>query len=312
MKTQGRKGVYSDGRGEPTYLDIQAEVGITKHMGGYAATETLHCLCHLHKAREVLEVGCGIGVGPASIARRYPWRVVASDISSKMLSWAQQRARREGVADRITFRQGDIRNLPFEDNRFDAVLVESVLAFVEDKQVAIRELLRVARPGGYVGLSEGYWRLEPPPEMASQAVSLGTAMITEAEWRAVWEAMPLEARSIETHDIDLRREIRDLIGWVGWHSILPACGRMIKLLVSDPQSRDRSESRRMHPLRSLARQAMPCSLDASYPRRHAERPMGGRRIRDRGLPNDGGCQRWPSLGSDRVRRCTHGNERDLL
>jgi ubiquinone/menaquinone biosynthesis C-methylase UbiE len=128
--------VYSDGRGEPTYLDIQAEMGITKHPGGYAATDRLYELCHLQDAQEVLEVGCGIGVGPVYMAKRFNHRVVAVDLSEKMLSWARKRARRQGVADRITFRQGDVRKLPFEDGRFDAVIVESVLAFVEDKTTA--------------------------------------------------------------------------------------------------------------------------------------------------------------------------------
>ena len=141
METRKHNPIYTTGDAEPTYLDIQAEVGISKHMGGFAATDTLHRLCHLDEAQEVLEAGCGIGVGPAYIAKRFDCRVVAVDVSEKMLSWARQRARREGVVDRITFRKADTRELPFDDDRFDAVIVESVLAFVEDKEAAIRELI---------------------------------------------------------------------------------------------------------------------------------------------------------------------------
>jgi len=238
MKTEERKPIYSTGDTEPTYLDIQTEVGITKHMGGYAATDTLHRLCHLEEVQEVLEVGCGIGVGPVYIAKRFACRVVAVDISEKMLSWSQQRARREGVLDRITFRQADVRELPFDDNRFDAVIVESVLAFVEDKEAAIRELIRVTRPGGYVGLNESYWIQEPPAEILSQSVYFGAAVISEAEWRAIWEAMPLAARTIEAFSLEAGQEVRDRIGWVGWRSILPAWGRVIKLLLSNPRARD--------------------------------------------------------------------------
>jgi hypothetical protein len=70
MNLPEHKPIYTEGGGEPTYLDIQAEAGISKHMGGYAATDALHRLCHLEEAQEVLEVGCGIGVGPAYIAKR--------------------------------------------------------------------------------------------------------------------------------------------------------------------------------------------------------------------------------------------------
>ena len=238
METKQHKPIYTTGDAEPTYLDIQAEVGITKHMGGFEATDTLHRLCHLDEAQEVLEVGCGIGVGPAYIAKRFDCRVVAVDISEKMLSWARQRARREGVVDRITFRQADIRELPFDDDRFDAVIVESVLAFVEDKEATIQELIRMTKPGGYVGLNESYWIREPPAEILSQSIYIGSAIISEAEWRAIWDAMPLEARTIEAFSLEAKQEVRDRIGWVGCRSVLPAWGRLIKLLLSNPRALD--------------------------------------------------------------------------
>ena len=50
------------------YRDVQAAVGITKHIGGFATTDELLALCHIAEAQEVLYVGCGIGVGPAYIA----------------------------------------------------------------------------------------------------------------------------------------------------------------------------------------------------------------------------------------------------
>jgi len=48
-------------------MDIQVAVCITKHYGGFAASEKLYHLCHLDAVDEVLEVGCGIGVGPIHI-----------------------------------------------------------------------------------------------------------------------------------------------------------------------------------------------------------------------------------------------------
>jgi ubiquinone/menaquinone biosynthesis C-methylase UbiE len=238
MANQNSQPVYSTGEDEPTYLDIQAEVGITKHMGGYEATDELYRLCHLDEAEEVLDVGCGIGVGPAYIAKRYGCRVIAVDISDKMLHWARQRAEREGVADRITFQRADVRDLPFESDRFDAVLVESVLAFVADKDAAIRELIRVTRPGGYVGVNESFWT-EPPPQGAlSKTLYLGTDIITEAEWRALWERMPLAERTIRVHPLSAKQEVRDRIRWIGWRSILPAWGRVIKLVLTRPRARE--------------------------------------------------------------------------
>ena len=47
--------------------------------------------------------------------------------------------------------------LPFEVDWFDVVICESVLAFIEDKPQAIRECVRVVKPGGYVWLNESLW-----------------------------------------------------------------------------------------------------------------------------------------------------------
>jgi SAM-dependent methyltransferase len=233
------KPVYSTADEDPsTYLDIQAEVGITKHFGGYAATDDLYDLCHLGEAQEVLEVGCGIGVGAVYIARRYGCRVMAVDLSQKMLSWARKRVRREGVADRVTFRQADVCDLPFEDGRFDAVIVESVLAFVADKRAAVQELIRVTKPGGYVGLNESYWTEQPPAEILANSFYGSLEIVTEAEWRAIWEATPLKDRTIQPRPLDAGQEVRDRVKWVGCRSILSAWGRVIKLLFTNPSARD--------------------------------------------------------------------------
>ncbi len=148
------------------YLDMQAYVGITKHIGGREATDTLLSLCHIENAHEVLNVGCGIGVSSAYIAKKYNCHVVGVDISEKMIEWSRKRAREERVGSRVEFRMADILELPFETNRFDAVIVESVVAFVEDKVWAIRECVRVTRLGGYVGLNESFFTQEPTPELA--------------------------------------------------------------------------------------------------------------------------------------------------
>lgn len=232
MTNQETSPVYSSGEGKPTYLDVQATVGISKHMGGYAATDKLHSMCHLDQAQEVLDVGCGIGVGPAYTAKKYGCRVMAVDISDDMLKWAQQRADREGVTDQITFRKADVCSLPFEDDRFDAVLVESVLAFVVDKRKAIDELLRVTRPGGYIGLNESYWREMPESMGEWDTLSIGPAIITEEEWRTLWDETPLVAREIHIHELSARQEALDRIQWIGCRYILSAWGRLFRMLFS--------------------------------------------------------------------------------
>lgn len=59
----------------------------------------------------------------------------------------------------------DAEQLPFEDNKFDIVLSESVIAFPEDKQKVVNEYARVAKPGGFIGMNEGTWLNYPHPKI---------------------------------------------------------------------------------------------------------------------------------------------------
>jgi arsenite methyltransferase len=141
-------------KNQQTFFDFAAEVGLTKHIGGVEATEALVELCHIGEGKYVLDVGCGAGITPCFIARTYGCRVVGVDLLEGMVERSKERAKREGILDRIEFRVADAQRLPFEDNLFDVVITESVTAFPEDKQQAVNEYMRVTKPGGYVGLNE--------------------------------------------------------------------------------------------------------------------------------------------------------------
>jgi len=150
---------------EPSYFELQAFWGLTKHMGGLKATRELLELCHVNKDSYVLDVGCGVGATACYIAKEYGCRVVGVDLSGRMIDRSSERAGRKGVEDRVKFRVADAQDLPFEDGLFDAVISESVTAFPEDKQKTVNEYARVTKPGRYVGLNEVTRIKPPPPEM---------------------------------------------------------------------------------------------------------------------------------------------------
>jgi arsenite methyltransferase len=223
---------------ESSYLDVQAHVGITKHIGGFEATDTLLAMCHVETAGEVLYVGCGIGVGPVYIAKKFGCNVTGVDISEKMLAWSSQRATQEGVEDKVKFRFGNILALPFEANRFDVVLVESVVVFVEDKALAIRECARVTRHGGYVGMNEVVWIKSATPDMDSSARrEMGGVPLPVETWQVLWGESGLAERQVEIYPIDSRKELSGRVRWVGARWALRAIGRLIVLYLSNPEAR---------------------------------------------------------------------------
>lgn len=221
--------------GESTYLDIQAEVGITKHIGGFEATDTLLDLCHVATAHEVLYVGCGVGVGPIYIARKLNCRVIGVDISNKMLEWSHRRARKEHMEEKVNFRNGNILALPFETDRFDAVIVESVAVFVEDKALAIRECRRVTKPGGFIGLNEVCWIHPASDEMNSSARrEMGAAPIPLETWQSLWDGSGLSEKLVKVCTIDKQAELRGRVRWVGLRWALKAIVRLLILYISNP------------------------------------------------------------------------------
>jgi arsenite methyltransferase len=223
-----------DTRSEATFLDMQASVGITKHIGGLEATNELLALCRIEAAREVLNVGCGIGVGSAYVAKKYGCHVVGVDISDKMVEWSRRRARQERVEDKAEFQTADVLALPFKPDRFDVVFAESVLTFIEDKARALRECVRVTRPGGYVGLNEGAWIKPVPPELAAQVRdAIGPFIVTDETWRALWEASGLQERVVKMHEIDAGAEVKGRIQWIGWPWLLRAWGRGLRLYITN-------------------------------------------------------------------------------
>ena len=96
----------------------------------------------------VLDACCGTGDLAIAAKRAGAGEVVGLDFSPAML----ERARRKDSA--IEWLEGDVLSLPFEDESFDAVTVGFGVRNVEDLEAAIKELRRVLRPGGRLGILE--------------------------------------------------------------------------------------------------------------------------------------------------------------
>jgi len=228
-------------RSDQTFFDFAAEVGLTKHIGELEATEALLKLCHISKGKYVLDVGCGVGVTPVFIAKRYGCRMVGVDISERMVERSKERAKRERLTDRVEFRVADAQNLPFDDNSFDAVITESVTAFPEDKQKAVNEYVRVTKPGGFVGLNESTWlKTPPPPELltwASQDLGANVKPLTSSEWEGLLKTAGLREIIVQTYEMNVKDEAKGLYRRYGFGGMLVVVFRMLFLYGKNPAYR---------------------------------------------------------------------------
>ena len=100
----------------------------------------------------VLEVGCGAGFLSIALAQR-GLRVHAIDSVEAMVEQARRHAAEAGVADSLCLEVGDVYALGFQDESFDLVIALGVILWLEQPELAIQEMARVTRQGGYVILS---------------------------------------------------------------------------------------------------------------------------------------------------------------
>lgn len=98
----------------------------------------------------VLDAGSGLGIYSCGLASKFGCHVVGVDISEKNLEMARARAREEKVDKLVTFRQGNISSLPFDDASFDLVWCRDMLVHVRNLQQAFAEFARVLKPNGAV------------------------------------------------------------------------------------------------------------------------------------------------------------------
>jgi ubiquinone/menaquinone biosynthesis C-methylase UbiE len=151
------------------FIGELAEILPGIHLGGQEATQALLDLCQLDGTSCVLDVGCGPGNTACLIAKQYGSRVWGIDISEVMIAKAQEKARRQGVTDKVEFRVADASDLPFESDFFDVVLFESVLTPLPgDKKQAMAEMVKVLRPGGRIAANESTVDPSAPLEMLAQ------------------------------------------------------------------------------------------------------------------------------------------------
>lgn len=173
--------------------------------GDYAAIATpllivSELLCEavdLRAGRKVLDVAAGSGNTTLAAARRR-CEVVGIDYVPSLLERARERAAVERLDVRLE--EGDAESLPYADGAFDFVLSTFGVMFAPDQPRAARELLRVCRKGGRIGLASwtpegfiGRWfqlaaRHLPPPAGTRSPLVWGT----EAGLRELLgEALPM-------------------------------------------------------------------------------------------------------------------------
>jgi ubiquinone/menaquinone biosynthesis C-methylase UbiE len=110
----------------------------------------------LRAGLRVLDVGCGtgdyLGIMAPLVA---PGPAVGLDLSATLIARAQQRAAADEA--NVSFRVGDVYDLPFPDASFDRVIATQILLHLADPWRAVTEMRRVLAPAGLLSIGEWDW-----------------------------------------------------------------------------------------------------------------------------------------------------------
>jgi ubiquinone/menaquinone biosynthesis C-methylase UbiE len=108
----------------------------------------------LRRGTTVLDVGCGTGASAIPAAEQVgpEGNVIAADLAERLLEIGRRKAASRNLRN-IEFRLGDMEDLGYPDQQFDAVVCVFAIFFVPDVAKQIRELWRMVRPGGQLAVT---------------------------------------------------------------------------------------------------------------------------------------------------------------
>lgn len=214
------------------YWENQAEVHQASHQASWGDNwmidleiETIGR--HIAEHDDVLDVGCANGYSTfRQFESRKPRSITGIDFSENMIREAAKKNADQKFGDKVSFKVGDVRSIQFPDNSFDVVYTTRVIINLpnwEQQVQGIRELLRVARPGGKVVLSEAFW--EPLVLLNSLRAIKQLKPLVEHDFNRYLKKSSLEA-FLEKEGLSFECEDFSSIYYLG--------SRFLRELVTDP------------------------------------------------------------------------------
>ncbi len=163
-------------------------------------------VAELHEGERVLDLGSGGGIDVLLSAKRVgpTGRAIGLDMTDEMLALAQRNAAEAGATN-VEFVRGHIEDIPLPSESVDAIISNCVINLAADKPAVFREIARVLRPGGRMGVTdivaEDHLTAEERAQRGSYAGCIAGAL-SFSEFRAGLEEVGLADISVTpTHQV---------------------------------------------------------------------------------------------------------------
>jgi len=154
------------------------------HPGGIEKSVEMTEKCGISGSSKILDIGSGKGATACALTRRYGCRIIGIDQNPEMISHASAKSRGLGLESKLEFIQADAYKLPFGNECFDIAIAECSTVLL-DKPRIFSEMLRVTKPGGFIGDLEMTWQKTPPAGLEEKVYELwdGFSTMTLPGWK---------------------------------------------------------------------------------------------------------------------------------
>ncbi len=229
---------------------LRALLGGVLHPGGLRTTANLAHQLNLGANEMLLDVACGPGQSARYLAETVGCQVTAIDYSVRSVTET-----RECGGGRVRCVVGDGERLPFPDASFDAVIIECSLCLFADKVTAVREMARVLRPGGRIGVAD--LALEQSLPSGLPEALAWTACLAGAQSTAAYFEMLQTAGFVQVTTADESWALADLVRHLGQSLLIfevaTRLGKLPTLSITPAQAREWLEVAQTWVARGLAR-----------------------------------------------------------
>lgn len=140
-------------------------LGDSFHPGGLGLTDKLAMRTAIEPDSLVLDAGSGRGTTAVHLAATLGCRVMGITLEAEGVASGVELARQEGVADRVSFLQGDLADAHADIAAFDVAIMECVLSILPDKPAALQRLHGLVCPTGRLGITDVTVNGPLPPEL---------------------------------------------------------------------------------------------------------------------------------------------------
>lgn len=124
------------------------------HAGGMMSSQELATRAGIKEGMRGADLCCCLGAGMRFLAKNFNVEMCGIDVTENMISEARQRAKNEGMEENVSFKTGDVTNIPYENEEFDFVWGEDAWCYVLDKKTLIEEAARILKPGGTIAFTD--------------------------------------------------------------------------------------------------------------------------------------------------------------